>query len=98
VVHHHADRVDVGAVVERLLLHLLGLLQAGEPFGEMAYLSKNAAKRGADVTVLEDANIITVPTARLAQASDNCRHRFDRAFMGMLVERLTAANLRISGV
>ena len=77
---------------------LLGLLQAGEPFGEMAYLSKNAAKRGADVTVLEDANIISVPTARLAQASDACRHRFDRAFMGMLVERLAAANLRISGV
>jgi serine/threonine protein kinase len=77
---------------------LLGVLQAGEPFGEMAYLSKHPAKRGADVTVLEDANIITVPTARLAQASDACRHRFDRAFMGMLVERLTAANLRISGV
>jgi eukaryotic-like serine/threonine-protein kinase len=77
---------------------LLGVLQAGEPFGEMAYLAKNDAKRGADVTVLEDANIISVPTARLAQASDACRHRFDRAFMGMLVERLTAANLRISGV
>jgi len=77
---------------------LLGVLQAGEPFGEMAYLSKHAAKRGADVTVLEDANIISVPTARLAQASDSCRHQFDRAFMGMLVERLTAANLRISGV
>jgi len=77
---------------------LLGVLQAGEPFGEMAYLSRNAAKRGADVTVLEDANIISVPTARLAQASDSCRHQFDRAFMGMLVERLTAANLRISGV
>jgi eukaryotic-like serine/threonine-protein kinase len=77
---------------------LLGVLQAGEPFGEMAYLSKKAAKRGADVTVLEDANIITVPTARLAEASDACRHQFDRAFMGMLVERLAAANLRISGV
>jgi eukaryotic-like serine/threonine-protein kinase len=48
--------------------------------------------------VLEDANIITVPTARLAEASDACRHQFDRAFMGMLVERLAAANLRISGV
>jgi serine/threonine protein kinase len=77
---------------------LLGVLQAGEPFGEMAYLSKKQAKRGADVTVLEDANIISVPTARLAQASDACRHQFDRAFMGMLVERLAAANLRISGV
>ncbi|MGQ0545501.1 MAG: protein kinase domain-containing protein [Betaproteobacteria bacterium] len=77
---------------------LLGVLEAGEPFGEMAYLSRKPAKRGADVTVLEHANIITVPTARLAQASDACRHRFDRAFMGMLVERLTAANVRISGV
>jgi len=77
---------------------LLGVLQAGEPFGEMAYLANPEAKRGADVTVVEDANIIAMPTAGLAQASDACRHQFDRAFMGMLVERLTAANLRISGV
>ena len=70
----------------------------GEPFGEMAYLSKNGHVRGADVTVSTDANIISVPTPRLKQASEACRHKFDRAFMEILVERLSNANLRLSGV
>jgi hypothetical protein len=77
---------------------LLNLLRAGEPFGEMAYLMKNERIRGADVTVMTDANIISVPTDKLAQASDGCRHKFDRAFMAILVERLSMANLRLSGV
>jgi serine/threonine protein kinase len=77
---------------------LLNLLRAGEPFGEMAYLTKGAHVRGADVTVMHDANIISVPTPALAQASDACRHKFDRAFMEILIERLSMANLRLSGV
>ena len=77
---------------------LLNLLRAGEPFGEMAYLTKQEHVRGADVTVMSDANIISVPTQGLAQASDGCRHKFDRAFMEILVERLSMANVRLSGV
>ena len=77
---------------------LLNLLRAGEPFGEMAYLTRREHVRGADVTVMTDANIISVPTQKLAQASDACRHKFDRAFMEILVERLSMANLRLSGV
>jgi hypothetical protein len=77
---------------------LLNLLRAGEPFGEMAYLTKGEHVRGADVTVMHDADIISVPTPALAQASDACQHKFDRAFMQILVERLSMANLRLSGV
>ncbi len=77
---------------------LLNLLREGECFGEMAYLSKNTGTRGADVSVLEDAKVISISTEKLAQASDSCRHRFDRAFMEILVERLSMANLRLSGV
>ena len=77
---------------------LLNLLRTGEPFGEMAYLSKRDHQRGADVTVTADASIISVPTDRLERASDSCRHKFDRAFMEILVERLSMANLRLSGV
>ena len=77
---------------------LLNLLRAGEPFGEMAYLSRHEHARGADVTVAADASIISVPTRRLNQASEACRHKFDRAFMEILVERLAMANLRLSGV
>ena len=77
---------------------LLNILKPGEPFGEMAYLSKTARLRVADVTVASDAKIITVPTQMLAQATESCRHKFDRAFMDILVERLSMANLRLSGV
>ena len=77
---------------------LLNILGEGECFGEMAYLTKTAHVRGADVTVLDDAKIISVPTQKLAHASDACRHKFDRAFLEILTERLTMANMRLSGV
>jgi serine/threonine protein kinase len=77
---------------------LLNVLHEGECFGEMAYLSKDEHLRGADVTVLRECKIISVPKAKLAQASDTCRHKFDRAFMEILVERLTMANARLAGV
>jgi predicted metal-binding protein len=77
---------------------LLNVLRAGECFGEMAYLQKGAHVRGADVTVMSDCKIISVPTDKLERASDACRHKFDRAFMAILVERLSMANIRLSGV
>jgi len=77
---------------------LLNVLRTGECFGEMAYLQKGAHVRGADVTVMSDCKIVSVPTGKLANASDACRHKFDRAFMEILVERLSMANIRLSGV
>ena len=77
---------------------LLNVLRAGESFGEMAYLSRKDHVRVADVSVSADADIISVPSGKLAQASEGCRGKFDRAFMGLLVERLTMANIRLSGV
>jgi len=77
---------------------LLNILNAGECFGEMAYLAKSEGLRGADVTVLSAARIISIPTEKLARASEACRHKFDRAFLTILIERLTMANLRLSGV
>jgi serine/threonine protein kinase len=77
---------------------LLNILRPGECFGEMAYLQKGAQLRGADVSVMSEAKIISVPTDKLGEASDACRHNFDRAFLAMLVERLAMANVRLSGV
>ena len=77
---------------------LLNVLRTGECVGEMAYLQKGAHVRGADVTAMSDCKIVTVPNDKLEQASDACRHKFDRAFMAILVERLSMANIRLSGV
>ena len=78
---------------------LLNILNAGECFGEMAYVSREAGSvRSADVVTLSDARLITIHNEDLDQASDICRHKFDRAFMAILVERLSLANTRLIGV
>ena len=75
---------------------LLTVLNAGECFGEMAYLSFDRRERGATVTASKDSHIMRVRIADLEQASVNCRGNVDRAFIGILVERLNLANTRLT--
>lgn len=77
---------------------LLNVLTPGECFGEMAYLSKTGNERGADVVTMSDSRLIRIKSEDLDRASDPCRHRFDRAFMSILVERLSLANTRLTAV
>ena len=75
---------------------LLTILGPGEAFGEMAYLSLDKPERGATVTAAKDSHIVRVRIADLERASVNCRSHFDRAFIGILVERLNLANTRLT--
>jgi len=78
---------------------LLNILNTGECFGEMAYIARaSGSVRSADVLTLSDARVITISNADLDGASDICRHKFDRAFMAILVERLSLANTRLIGI
>jgi serine/threonine protein kinase len=77
---------------------LLNILRAGECFGEMAYLAQDGKERTADVSAMGPARIIRIRTENLDQASDACRHCFDRAFMAILVERLKLANTRLAAL
>jgi tRNA A-37 threonylcarbamoyl transferase component Bud32 len=80
---------------------LLSVLGPGECFGEMAYLSVNGDadhgnRRGASVTASADSRILRMRVADLEQASIACRSKFDRAFIGILVDRLNLANTRLT--
>jgi eukaryotic-like serine/threonine-protein kinase len=75
---------------------LLSVLGAGECFGEMAYLSLTGHQRGATVTAGAESRILRMRVADLEQASISCRSKFDRAFIGILVERLNLANTRLT--
>ncbi len=77
---------------------LLNRLRPGQCFGEMAYLSRASNERTADVSALKASRVITIRCDDLANASDVCRHRFDRAFMDILVDRLSLANVRLTAV
>lgn len=75
---------------------LLSVLGPGECFGEMAYLSLSGHERGATVSAASDSVIMQVKVSDLAKASADCRSKFDRAFIGILVERLNLANTRLT--
>jgi eukaryotic-like serine/threonine-protein kinase len=75
---------------------LLSVLGAGECFGEMAYLSVHSHARGASVTASTDSRILRMRLPELEQASIACRSKFDRAFIGILVDRLNLANTRLT--
>jgi eukaryotic-like serine/threonine-protein kinase len=74
----------------------LSVLGPGECFGEMAYLSVSGHERGATVTAARDARIMRVKVGDLGKSSADCRSKFDRAFIGILVERLNLANTRLT--
>ena len=78
---------------------LLNILNAGECFGEMAYISRaNGSARSADVVTVSDSRVITIRNDELARSSDICRHKFDRAFMAILVDRLSRSNTLLSSI
>jgi hypothetical protein len=76
---------------------LLSMLRAGEVFGEMAYLAGDNKPRIADVVAASDVRLLKIPIAALERASEICRLNFDRAFLRVLVERLTVANSKLTG-
>ena len=43
-----------------------------------------------------DSRIMRVKVADLGKSSTDCRSKFDRAFIGILVERLNLANTRLT--
>jgi hypothetical protein len=75
---------------------LLSVLGAGECFGEMAYLSLDRRERGATVTTSKDSHVVRIRIADLEKATIGCRSNVDRAFIGILVERLNLANTRLT--
>ena len=75
---------------------LLNVLKAGECFGEMAYLGKQKFQRSASIVALSEIAVIEIRAETLSKASDLCRHHFHGAFLELLVDRLSMANMRMS--
>jgi len=74
----------------------ISVLGPGESFGEMAYLSASGHERGATVMAAADSRIVRIRVADLEGTSISCRSKFDRAFIGILVDRLNFANTRLT--
>lgn len=73
---------------------LVATLGAGTSVGEMAYLAPNPELRrhSTDIRVTELCTTVSFTPDSLGQLSPECQHRFDRAFIQVLVRRLHLAH------
>lgn len=75
---------------------MLNVLSAGDCFGEMAVINRQGQLRGADVTALTGADIITIRGETLQKATEACRMHFYQGFLDVLAGRLAFANQRLA--
>jgi serine/threonine protein kinase len=69
-------------------------LQAGDCFGEMAYLTGSA--RNASILAVEDAIFVKIDSALMEKSSLPCQLKFMRTFLFTLIERLSGVAGRVA--
>ena len=74
----------------------LATLGPGDCFGEMLYFSSNTTLRTTTIQARCPVLLAEIKAAALAATSDRCQVQFNKAFMRILIDRLTAANKRLT--
>ena len=72
----------------------IGRIQAGEGFGEIAFIEGKDRPRSASVRTVIPTYLIAFPANSLKQASHGLQAAFGRAIVGLLVRRLVNSNDR----
>jgi CRP-like cAMP-binding protein len=75
---------------------LLNILRAGDCFGEMLYFSETNTRRSTSIISLSPLSVIEIKASDLSQASDALQKDINKAFLRILIDRLTWANNRLS--
>ena len=68
---------------------MLSSLKAGDCLGEMAFIKQAQVPRVASVISDTDVVLVKIKAQSLLNASGNLQLRFNRKFLGILVDRLT---------
>jgi serine/threonine protein kinase len=75
---------------------ILSTLGAGDCFGEMLYFSGETSLRNTTIRSRGPVLVLEIKAEALMAASDACQVQFNKAFMRILIDRLTAANQKLS--
>ncbi len=86
-----------GEVGVALLGKQLNTIKPGGCFGEILYFAGRTGRRTTTITAVGDVTVIEIKADALRAATDTCQVGFNKAFMRVLVDRLTQANLRLAG-
>ena len=74
--------------------HLLNVINAGECFGDVAYVKQGEAPRGATVESIGDVIVAEFDPAAIRATSLPCQLHLTRAILDSVVDRLSVANER----
>ena len=74
----------------------INTVRRGGCFGELLYFSDQVAQRTTSITSITDLTVVEIKTIALKVASSACQVSFQKAFMRVLIERLTQANAKLA--
>jgi eukaryotic-like serine/threonine-protein kinase len=86
-----------GEVGVTLIGKPLNTIKRGGCFGEILYFSDQTGRRSTTITAIAAVTAIEIKADALKAASDACQVGFNKAFMRVLIDRLTQAHLRLAG-
>jgi serine/threonine protein kinase len=74
----------------------INTVRRGGCFGELLYFSDKVAHRTTTITSNTDITVVEIKTIALKVASSACQVSFQKAFMRVLIDRLTQANSKLA--
>ena len=74
----------------------LNTLSTGNCFGEMLYFSETTTYRNTTIRALADGIVIEIRAAALLQASQGCQNEFNKAFVRILIDRVSQAHAKLA--
>ena len=75
----------------------ISTLGPGAIFGELLYFSDRHAQRSTTIRANTEITVLEIKSAALRGASPTCQVSFQKAFMRMLIDRLSQANSKLAG-
>ncbi|MGE5640311.1 MAG: serine/threonine-protein kinase [Clostridia bacterium] len=85
-----------GEVGVTLLGKPLSTIRPGGCFGELLYFAGAAGRRTTTIVSMERITALEIKADALRAATDGCQVAFNKAFMRVLIDRLTQANLKLA--
>ena len=85
-----------GEVGVTLLGKPLNTLKPGACFGEVLYFTGATGRRTTTIVSVSQITVLEIKADALRSATDGCQVAFNKAFMRVLIERLTQANLKLA--
>jgi CRP-like cAMP-binding protein len=85
-----------GEVGVTLLGKPLNTIKPGGCFGEILYFTGSTGRRTTTIVSVDQITVLEIKADSLRAATDTCQVAFNKAFMRVLIDRLSQANLKLA--